>query len=84
MWVKTVLKQHAKLLPKNETINQAIAIDNNDSRISDIKEKLQNGELTMGGYLEKNHNEKTNQKESGDKEGVDDEGFTEDSINIGK
>lgn len=38
MWFKTVLKQHAKTLPKNETINEAIGLDNRDSYISDRKE----------------------------------------------
>lgn len=63
MFLKTVLKQHAKLLPKNETINVAIALDNVDSRISDIKEKVAHGELTMGGFLENNNNAK---KDTGD------------------
>ena len=35
MWIKTVLKQLGKLLPKNETINRALAEDNKDSIISD-------------------------------------------------
>ena len=35
MWRKTVLKQAAKLAPKNETINLAIAEDNKDSDIAD-------------------------------------------------
>jgi len=91
MWTKTVLKQHAKLLPKNETINMLIAIDNKDSRISDIKEKMQMGELTMGGFLETNneknkdvvsdeHNQDTGKEEasiqiSEEDTGTDNEGF---------
>lgn len=35
MWLKTVLKAQSKLLPKNETINTAIAADNADSVMSD-------------------------------------------------
>lgn len=35
MWRKTVLKQAAKLVPKNETIYKALAADNKDSIISD-------------------------------------------------
>lgn len=35
MWKKTVLKQAAKLVPKNETIYKALAADNKDSIISD-------------------------------------------------
>lgn len=35
MWKKTVLKQLGKLLPKNETINKALAEDNQDSVIGD-------------------------------------------------
>lgn len=35
MKMKTVLKQMSKLLPKNEGINQAIAIDNADSILAD-------------------------------------------------
>lgn len=42
MWKKTVLKQLAKLLPKNETINQALAYDNEDSIMADrIREAKQ-------------------------------------------
>lgn len=35
MWKKTVLKQAAKLVPKNETIFKALAEDNKDSVVSD-------------------------------------------------
>jgi len=90
MWVKTVIKQH-KLLPKNEKINQALNLDNTDSRISDVKEKLNGGELTMGGFLANNNNENTKKdpdnQESGHKEesvqigeegtGEDNKGFTD-------
>lgn len=39
MWRKTVMKQIAKLIPKNETIYKAIAEDNKDSNIADRMEK---------------------------------------------
>lgn len=52
MWMKTVLKQHAKLLPKNENINKALEIDNRDSKISDMKDKLlEDKSLSMGTFL---------------------------------
>ena len=35
MWIKTVLKQAYKLLPKNELLNKLIEEDNKDSLISD-------------------------------------------------
>jgi recombination protein RecT len=56
MWKKTVLKQMAKLLPKNETINRAIAEDNKDSNISDRLEKAQveSNSLKMGNLLKSN------------------------------
>jgi len=37
MWRKTILKQAAKLLPKNEKLVNAIEADNQDSTISDAK-----------------------------------------------
>lgn len=37
MWRKTILKQAAKLLPKNEKLVNAIEADNQDSKISDEK-----------------------------------------------
>lgn len=51
MWKKTVLKQVAKLVPKNETIFKAIDEDNKDSIISDRRLKLAQEEskgLAMG------------------------------------
>jgi len=56
MWLKTVLKQHAKFLPKNETISNAIALDNKDSVIADredtntraVAAKRDSESLTMG------------------------------------
>lgn len=67
MWRKTVLKQLAKLVPKNERLVQAIAEDNRDSTIGD-RMKLAEGasaSLTMGNAL-RNHAENNNQeKEDG-------------------
>lgn len=37
MWKKTVLKQAAKLVPKNDAIISAIAEDNKDSNLLDVK-----------------------------------------------
>lgn len=50
MWKKTVLKQIAKLVPKNETIFRAIAEDNKESNISDRlqKAKDESSSLKMG------------------------------------
>lgn len=54
MWKKTVIKQLAKMLPKNEIIDKAISEDNKDSVISDRLEKakeesegLKMGELVV-------------------------------------
>lgn len=67
MWKKTVLKQLAKMLPKNETINKAFAEDNEDSIVSDLKKLRESGDLTMGGYLnDKNTNEKDNNQNQKD------------------
>jgi phage RecT family recombinase len=54
MWRKTVLKQAAKLAPKNETLNLAIAEDNKDSIIQDRIEAAskESGGLKMGALLE--------------------------------
>lgn len=69
MLKKTVLKQLGKMLPKNETIYKAIAIDNEDSVIS---KRLKNAEkesdkMKMGNLLKetnKKYEEKNNQEES--------------------
>jgi recombination protein RecT len=45
MWKKTVLKQAAKLVPKNETIYRALAEDNKDSVITERKEDASNFQL---------------------------------------
>lgn len=67
MWKKTVLKQLAKMLPKNETINKAFAEDNEDSIVSDLKKLRESGDMTMGGFLnDKNSNEKDNNQNQKD------------------
>lgn len=68
MWKKTVLKQAAKLVPKNETIYRAIDIDNDDSIIADRKrvddaKKASEG-LSMGNFLENGQNKEN--KKGGD------------------
>ena len=73
MWKKTVLKQAAKLVPKNETIFKAVAADNEDSVISDRMKlaKKESGELSMGNLLKNgDKNEKTEETTATD-EGVD-------------
>ena len=64
MWKKTVLKQVAKLVPKNETIFKAIAEDNKESNISERMEKAQeeSAGLKMGA-LAKPLNSETNDDE---------------------
>lgn len=68
MWMKTVLKQHSKLLPKNETINVAIDADNRDSKMHDrIEEaKRSSKSLKMGNLLEPNGENKEGENESQD------------------
>lgn len=69
---KTVLKQLAKLVPKNETILRAIEIDNQDSIISDVKEFQATNALSMGNFLvtpnEKNNENSANEEEMGNTE----------------
>lgn len=62
MWRKTVLKQIAKYVPKNEVIIKAIAEDNKDSILGDRFDAAEeeSESLTMGNLL-KNDNE-TNKK----------------------
>jgi phage RecT family recombinase len=68
MWKKTVLKQHAKLLPKNESINIAIAADNADSVMYDRIEaaKADQKKLSMGALLSENDNGNKENKDDGD------------------
>lgn len=65
MWKKTVLKQLGKLMPKNETINKAIAEDNKDSIIADRLESATHGTqgLTMGSLLTNGNKETKGTKE---------------------
>lgn len=60
MWKKTVLKQAAKLVPKNETIFKAIAEDNKESNIAERMQKAEeeSKSLTMGSLVKTNENEK--------------------------
>jgi len=51
MWKKTVLKQGAKLLPKNENINKAIAYDNEESNVHNNGGIVENSGLQMGNFL---------------------------------
>lgn len=62
MWLKTVLINQSKLLPKNETINRAINADYSDSKMSDRIEKarVESGALKMGNLL--NNGEETNEE----------------------
>lgn len=75
MWAKTVLKQHSKLLPKNETINLAIAADNADSKLHDRLEQAKGGTqaLTMGNL------ELHGEKESGNNQGETEAGSSTES-----
>jgi hypothetical protein len=47
MWKKTVMKQVAKMVPKNDVLFTAIAADNKDSNIEDNKDKLNGLELPV-------------------------------------
>jgi len=64
MWKKTVLKQAAKLVPKNETIFKAIAEDNNDSVVDDRLKKANEDvdQLKMGSLIKNNNENKENNK----------------------
>lgn len=60
MWKKTVLKQAAKLVPKNETIMQAIHEDNKDSNVDERMKKARDEaeSMRMGNLLQgSNHEE---------------------------
>ncbi len=61
MWKKTVLKQLGKLLPKNETINRALAADNQDSIISDRMPEAEKdvAKLSMGSVIMDEEKEET-------------------------
>lgn len=70
MWRKTVLKQAAKLVPKNEVIVTAIALDNKDSIIADRVEAANKdaSALKMGNLMI--HDNQDNQE--GTEEGSED------------
>lgn len=70
MYKKTVLKQMQKLLPKNEMINMVIAEDNKDSRISDIKDMVEESNLQMGNHLISDGQNKKDQDKVGSTEGT--------------
>lgn len=63
MWLKTVLINQSKLLPKNETINRAINADYGDSKLHDRIEaaKAKSKDLSMGNLLN-NGNQDKNQE----------------------
>jgi recombination protein RecT len=75
MYKKTVLKQLGKLLPKNETINRAIAADNEDSVIADrlAPAEEKSNELTMGSIVKPivNHTESKPAAEKSFKDEID-------------
>lgn len=84
MWKKTVLKQLGKMLPKNETINRAIAEDNKDSIISDRLEAAKKDvpALSMGAIMKDTNANKENTGKTTEGEDViditeSDEGGTE-------
>ncbi len=78
MWKKTVLKQVAKLVPKNETVYRAVDLDNQDSIIADEKKKKRaasrldeakkkSSGLSMGSLLnDGNSNKKTSEENQED------------------
>lgn len=65
MFKKTVLKQLAKMLPKNEKLFVAISEDNKDSRISEVKDEMSKKDLSMGNFEIKDE-EKDNKKVKGE------------------
>lgn len=66
MWKKTVLKQAAKMVPKNETIFKAIALDNKDSIIEDRLEAANKEAetLKMGNLITEPNAKSKNTKEN--------------------
>lgn len=63
MWKKTVLKQAAKLVPKNEHINTAIAKDNEaDSKIEDVKNRFEGIEMPTPERIAKKQAKKNEQQ----------------------
>lgn len=79
MWKKTVLKQAAKMVPKNETIFKAIALDNKDSILEDRLEAAEKEaeSLKMGNLITdnaKSKNTKENQAPADDAGGSEAQG----------
>jgi len=68
---KTVLKQVAKLAPKNEKLSLAIAEDNKDSRISEVKGMVAEGELAMGKFLTDGKETKKTKGSEAQKDGME-------------
>lgn len=69
MWKKTVLKQAAKLMPKNEAVHRAIAEDNKDSIIEDrLKKAEKESESLQMGNLIKHHDDTKSKNEKAVKE----------------
>lgn len=69
MWKKTVLKQAAKLMPKNEIVHKAIAEDNKDSNIEEGNGRLEAAKekskaLSMGNLVKDENKDQKNQAES--------------------
>ena len=80
---KTVLKQVAKLAPKNETLNRALAEDNKDSVIHDRLSAVagESAGLRMGALLEQ---PKRLDHEDGKKDGIDEAPQGEPVIDVGE
>lgn len=69
MWKKTVLKQAAKLVPKNELIAVAVAEDNKDSIIADrLPDAVEGSKSLTMGALVKPLDEKTKQDAVGEED----------------
>jgi len=67
MWKKTVLKQLGKLMPKNESINRAIAEDNKDSEVGKgVEHMVEGSSLRMGNLLKDKNKKNDNQETSGE------------------
>lgn len=62
MWKKTTLKQLGKLMPKNETIFKAIALDNEDSRLKKVEGLVEESKLKMGNFLKENGKNESEEK----------------------
>lgn len=74
MWKKTVLKQAAKLVPKNETIFKAIDADNQDSIIGDRLDAAKESAKSLSmGNLVKHGNKETEGAEAGADEAGEDQ-----------